>query len=284
MGITVTLLNQFLDIECRVYARLLASGQSYGIGTTTDTDKAYGAADDQVDAVIASADSDVIAALSTKAVRRRNALTAIKVSINRALLNGTEGLVRALTSPTTFASLDAYLTYYNYGSGGTNTALQSPYFRDLYSEWKNGATPTARNYYYECTAGLNFKGTTHTNALRKIVVTASTPASTAGDTISTDYAGGIPKITVSGFAGASDTVTVTGTQYDPATGTRTAGKTWTATVSGNGTVALSSGGGTPASANALICAVSAISVGASITDCTIYAEAHKPTGRLAIPA
>lgn len=281
MGITVTLLNQFLDIECRVYARLLASGQSYGIGTTTDTDKAYGAADDQVDAVIASADSDVIAALSTKAVRRRNALTAIKVSINRALLNGIEGLVRALTSPTTFASLDAYLSYYNYGAGGTNTALQSPYFRDLYSEWKNGATPTARNYYYECTAGLVFKGTTHTNALRKIVVTgAGTQSATAGDTISTDYAGGLPKLTVSGFAGSSDTVTVTGTEYDPATGTRTAGKTWTATVSGNGTVSLTAG---TASANALIVAVSNIVAGNNITGGTIYAEAHKPTGRLAIP-
>jgi hypothetical protein len=232
-----------------------------------------------VDDIIGTADQTVITDLLEAATEYSNSLSAARIATPRRLLIKLENAIRAL-GLTGVTSLDTYLTYYNYGAGGTNTALQSPYFREVYYRWKGGY-PTARNLYFEILQGAAFGGTTFTNGLRKLVVgTGQTP----GDSISTNYAGGRPYVNCTVFNGASDTVTVTGTEYNPATGTRTAGKTWTATVAGIGTVALASGGGNAASANALLVAVSDLAAGANITaGSTIFAESWKPASRLAIP-
>lgn len=282
--IDVADVNLFLDHISRGYARQLG-GSSYGTGELGDTDRAAGAAADLLAAVLATADASILVGTAsvpgmlTDVANWQAATSAIKHSTPRAVLNRIEKQVRAL-GLTGVNSLDQFLTYYNYGSGGTNTALQSPYFREIFRNWKN-AYPTARNLYFEVLQGGEFDGTTFANALRSLLVGTG---QTAGASISTDYAGGVPYLKVSGFAGSSDTVTVTGTQYDPATGTRTTGKTWTATVNADGNFALASGGGTPAAANALIVAVSGIVAGANITAPTlIYAEARRPSGRLAVP-
>jgi hypothetical protein len=276
--------NLFLDHIARGYARQLG-GDSYGTGELGDADRAAGAVADLMAAVLATADASILVGTAsvpgmlTDVANWQTATSAIKQSTPRAILNRIEKQVRAL-GLSGVNSLDQFLTYYNYGVGGTNTALQSPYFREIFRNWKN-AYPTARNLYFEVLQGGEFDGTTFANALRSLLVGTG---QTAGASISTDYAGGVPYLKVLNFAGASDTVTVTGTQYDPATGTRTAGKTWTATVDDNDDFALAAGGATPASANALICAGSGIVAGASITASTlIYLEARKPSGRLAVP-
>lgn len=281
MAISATNVNLFLDHISRVYARLLgvSGASSYGMGDVGDTDRAVGSAVDLVAAVLATGDVDVVNGILQKATRYEDSLSAVAKATPSGLLIGVENLIRELAI-SGVSTLDQFLTYYNYGAGGTNAALQSPYFRAIHYRWKL-TYPTARNLYFEILQGGSFDGTTFTNALRKLVVgTGETP----GDSISTDYAGGVPYVNCTVFNGASDTVTVTGTEYNPATGTRTANKTWTATVAGVGRVALASGGATPASANALIVASSAVAAGANITaGSTIFVEASKPSGRLAVP-
>lgn len=283
MSISTANVNKFLDIVVQGYARALGSSAGYGIGASGAAYGTAAAATALRTAVLDTEDAGVVtASMLSSLARWIGAMDAVKLILPRGVLDQVEKQIRGLTSPTTFASLDAYLSYYNYGAGGTNTALQSQYFRELYYRWK-GAYPTARNLYFQLKQGESFGGVTFTNALRKEVITGGVGVETAGTDISANYAGGVPYLRVSGFAGTTDTVTVTGTQYDPATGTRTATKTWTVSVTGDGTFALASGGGNAASANALICIVSAISAGSNITDATIYVEAWAPSGREAIP-
>lgn len=280
--LTVSNVNLFIDHLARAYARALgvAGSTSYGIGDAAATDRAQGAAEDLLAAIIATGDVSVMAGangLLDPATRWTTSLTAVKIARNSEIMSRLQRQVAAL-GLTGVATLDQYLTYYNYGAGGTNTALQSPYWRALHYEWC-ARYPTARNLYFLITSGSSFDGTTYLNGLRRLVVGTG---QTAGGSISTDYAGGVPYVLASTITG-SGLVTVTGTEYNPATGSRTAGKTWTATVTGNGAFALASGGGTPASANALIVAVSDITAAAGITVGTIIAEARAPAGRLAIP-
>lgn len=281
MAITLARFNLFADHVCRAYARAYGTSAGYGIGPSGATDRAQGALYDLDAALAALGDNALVDALYTDLSNWMAGMTAVNVATHKGFLGALESLLRDLAL-TGVGSLDQFLTYYNYGSGGTNTALMSPWFRDVFYRWK-GAYPTAYNLYYECTQGFVFQGTTHTNALRKLL---QGTGQTAGDTISTNFAGGLPKLNCTVFNGASDTVTVTGTQYNPADNTRTAGKTWTATVTATGVFTLASGGGTPASANALICAVSGIVAGANITaGSIIFAEAQRPAApRLAIPA
>lgn len=291
MALSATKVNKFLDELSRMYA-LALGGSSYGIGSTGDTDRAADAAADLETYLAGLGDSAMQLAL-TRAVQATTAAMDAATLIGsktRSVYNGLNGQVRAL-GITGVRTLDAYLSYLNYGVGGTNTALQCPYFRELFAAWSNGTNPTKYNLYFVVKAGTVFDGVTYTNALRKWVVTgAGTGTATAGTAVPNDgggtpvyeYAGGVPYLAVSGLTG-SGVVTVTGTQYDPATQTYTAGKTWTATVSADGDAALASGGGSAASANALIVAVSAISAAAGITAGTIYAQAHAPTSRVAVP-
>lgn len=280
MAIDYTDVNLFLDYLCQAYSRILgASG--FGVGESGDTTRARKSAIDLDAAVIATADSSIIVGTPSvpgmlqDVINWENSLSAVKVATPRAVLNRIEKLVRVLELPGV-NSLDQFLTYYNGATHGPNLALQSQYFRKLFYQWK-GSYPTATNLFFELTLAGVFEGTTFSNGLRQLLVGTG---QTAGASITTDYAGGVPYLMVSGFAGGSDTVTVTGTEdYH---GVRTAGKTWTATVNGNGAFALSVG---TATANSLIAAVSGIVAGGSITAPTlITVESHRPSGRLAMAA
>lgn len=282
MALSTSNVNLIIDHLCRVYARALgvAGSTSYGIGDAAATDRAQGSAEDLLAALIATGDTAILAGangLLDPATRWTTSLTAVKIARNSEIMSRLQRQVAAL-GLTGVATLDQYLTYYNYGAGGTNTALQSPYWRALHYEWC-ARYPTARNLYFAILSGGSFEGTTYANGLRKLIVGTG---QTAGASVSTDYAGGVPHVLASGTSG-SGLVTVTGTEYNPATGTRTAGKTWTATVNANGAFALASGGATPASANALIVAVSDITAAAGLTAGTVVAEARAPSGRLGVP-
>lgn len=276
MGINITDLSEAMDYMARVYVGTLGTG-TYGVGEPGDSNYAAGAADDLVTAILGM-DSDVVLKVHTKAVRQAAALSAVRVGTWSDVLNSLNDLCRA-SGLTGVTNLNTYLTYYNTGSGGPNNGLQHQAWREMHYRWK-GSYPTATNLYFECKRNGYWAGTTFTNALFKYDVTgAGTGTPTSGYSITTNYAGGKPYLNVTGFAGASATVTVTGTQ--DLAGVRTTGKTWTASVSGDGTVALTAG---TAHADALIAAVSSVSVGAAMTNGDIYVEAWKPSGRLSIPA
>jgi hypothetical protein len=282
MALSTSNVNLIIDHLCRVYARALgvAGSTSYGIGDAAATDRAQGSAEDLLAALVATGDTAILAGsngLLDVATRWTQSLTAVRVARNSEIMSRLQRQISAL-GLAGVATLDQYLTYYNYGAGGTNTALQSPYWRALHFEWC-ARYPTARNLYFAILSGGTFEGTTYANGLRKLIVGTG---QTAGASVSTDYAGGVPHVLASGTSG-SGLVTVTGTEYNPATGTRTAGKTWTVTVNANGAFALASGGATPASANALIVAVSDITAAAGLTAGTVVAEARAPSGRLAVP-
>ena len=279
MSISLATVNLFLDHQARAYARL-AGGSSYGMGVIGDTDKARGAIIDLQTAMLATADDDVIGGSRVNIASYLASMSALKAGTSNGILNDIERLARAV-GLTNVGSLDQYLTYYNRGVGGINNALQSQYFRAMFNQWK-GSYPTFSNIYFELLRGGSFNGVTFTRGLGDLLV--GTGWNHGTDITTTSYCGGVPYVHVSGFAGSSGLVTVTGTQYNPADGTFTSGKTWTATVTGNGDFALASGGGATASANALIVANSAISAAGTITAPTlITVEAHRPAGRLAVP-
>ena len=173
-----------------------------------------------------------------------------------------------------YGSLDAFLSALNPTTGTKWTGLQNWRLRDLWQLWKGaGQVPSVHNLYFEL-----LQGATYANALAKLVVSGA--VFTTGSAVDTSkYAGGFGYLLVSGFAGSTDIVTVTGTQFNPATRTATAGKTWTASVTGNGSFALTAG---TADADSLIAAVSAIAAGGSISGGTIYVEARRPAGRVDI--
>lgn len=281
MALTTAQLNRILDEIVRAYAVALgeAGSSTYGIGTLNGTDRAADAWTDLTAYLAGVGDLALQASLGPSVTAFRARLAAKLMMAPRSVLAKLDAEIRAL-GIAGVSGIESYLTYYNYGSGGTNAALQSPYWRELFNGWKGGTNyPNARNLYFIMKEGTAFGGTTYANGLRKLVVGTG---ETAGGTVPTDYAGGVPYLKVTGLSG-SGVVTVTGTEYNPATGARVAAKTWTATVSSNGDVALASGGGSAASANALIVAVSGISAAGGISAGTIIAEAHAPSGRVAIP-
>lgn len=280
MAIDYTDVNLFLDRMCQVYSRALGT-TGFGIGESGDSSRARKAAADLEADVLATADSSIIVGTAsvpgmlTDVVNWEASLSAVRIACPRAVLNRIERQVRAL-GLSGVNSLDQFLSYYNGAAHGPGLALQSQYFRKLFYQWK-GSYPTATNLFFELTLNGVFEGTTFAHGLRQLL---QGTGQTAGDSISTDYAGGVPYLLVSGFAGTSGLVTVTGTQ--DLYGTRTTGKTWTATVTGNGAFALAVG---TADANALIAAVSGIVAAGSITAPTlITVEAHRPSGRLAMAA
>jgi hypothetical protein len=170
-----------------------------------------------------------------------------------------------------YSTLETLLRYFNTGAGGTWTMLQDRRWRDIFNAVKGGSNyPEEYNLFFEV-----LQGSTYANAVRKLVVgTGETAGQTIDHTLS---AGGIPALNVSSFAGSSDTVTITGTFYDPATKAIETAKTVTFTVGNNGRFYRV--GGT-AAANALLISLTAIAAGANITaGTTIYAEAERPALR-----
>lgn len=283
MAFTLTRLNKNIDRFCQFYERLRGSYDTAGIYGMGEEGWSYGAAGALADYradMISAADNSELNALLQQANSAMDACSAVAkaLAVIRGSLIKNEGLVRGLAVADGVNSIETYLTYYNTGAGGTWTALQPPQWRELFYQWKR-VYPAVSNVYYEVLQAGTFRGTTFTNALRKLIVGTGT---TAGETVDhTKYCGGIPQVYCSTFNGSSDTVTVTGTEFNRTTGLTTAGVTWTFTVNATGRFARV--GGT-ASADSLIVACSNISAGANITaSSVIYAECRRPTSRLAIP-
>jgi hypothetical protein len=267
----VTILDELIYAN----AQMDGDGATYGIGETGD---AWGAQDSIADAIAVitgSADEDVqsdlvgaFRSLATKCTASQVTKTQFRGvlgALNRHLLREGSG---------NFTDIESALDYLNVGTGTKWQSLMHPRWRTIWNLFKGGSTyPSRHNLYFEVLASV------YANGLRKLVVGTG---QTAGQDIASSYAGGFPKLLVSGFAGTSGVVTVTGTEYNPATEVATAGKTWTATVTGDGTFTMAVG---TAATDSLILAASSISAAGSITAPTsIILEAHRPTGRPLIPA
>ena len=267
--ITSEELNWTLDECVRYYLRALGSASSgLGMGTLSGSWGAADAVQRMKQVVLRATDLDVAEAMLDKIRTLETNTTGAKLAqgyLSRLLLSlGSHATQYGLAN---IRFLDDYLTYLNTGAGGTWNALQHPDFLN--------ACPFAtsqQNVYFEV-----LQGATYTNALGKLVGTgAGTGTFTDGVAIDdTLYAGGIPAVRVSGLTG-SGVVTVTGSGYDPATGTVVTGVTWTATVTGNGVFFLAVG---TAPANTLLLNVSAIAIAAGISAGTFYVETWRPTIR-----
>ena len=270
--ITAAVLNNVIDDLCAWWATILGTSASgLGIGTSTGGYGAYDKGDDLQGHIAASGDTQVILDLGRNALALREASTAARVAylLQNGVLDALDRHIKRNCGISGVTTLDQFLTYLNCTHATKWQALQHSSFRDLYNAIKGGTNyPSLNNLYFEV-----LQGATYANALRKHVVGSG---NTAGfDIDQTKYCGGFPKLNVVSRTG-SDVVTVTGTEYNPATKTFTAGKTWTVTVSGTGQMSFT--GGTH-STDALIAAVSLISAGASLTASTMYVEALRPTGR-----
>lgn len=189
--ISASNVNTFLDHLCQVYARLLAIDEAtgYGLGEPESTNLAAGAASGLLSAVLATGDVDVIGRMLRVTQGYAAGMSAAKIACNKAVLNSIERLI-GTAGISGVNRLDDFLTYYNSGLGGVLTALQSPYFRELYRAWK-GTYPLARNLYFEVLAGGQFGGESFGNGLRKLEIGGS---QTAGASISASYLGGFAHI------------------------------------------------------------------------------------------
>src|ERR1044072_847230 len=148
-------------------------------------------------------------------------------------------------------SLETLLTYLN-TDGGTWTALQDVWFREIYF-YAFGRYPSNWNCYQEILQGTinaTDPGLDHlyTNGMGKCVVTGAgtrtfTKAAVEGVLIdggsavgsidSNKCAGGFGQLRITGITGTG-VVTVTGIGFDPATRAVTTSKTWGTNVTGNG--------------------------------------------------
>lgn len=283
MAITADDFELFADRLCQAYERM-RGGSSYGVGIVGDTSYTYGALDDLLGDISATADADIIGGLYATAKVARDSTYAERIFVRQVqgILERLNGLVRAAGVSATITNIETWLDYYNTGAGGNWNCLMPPQWREIYYQWKR-AYPAIDNLYFEIKEGGTFRGTTYTNALGKFVATgAGTGTFTNGAAVDTaKYAGGVGNLKVSGLAGSGN-VTITGTGWNPATGAITASVTWITSVSGDGNTALAVGAGT-APANCLINDVTNITTAAGITAGTIYVEALKPTGREVIP-
>lgn len=267
--ITNTQLNSIMDHLAQFYLRAKGtSGDDYGLGTdgvqvavTNLLTDLYGL--DNADALQSLAGAINALQADQTAPYIRSALMTTVSNLNQNL--------QAFRPVSTITSLDTFLTYMNTGSGGTWAALQNPAWYDMYSIFYSGQTMSVWNLFYEILLDA-----THTHGLGQIVHGSSF---TAGDNVPAGYAGGFAELLVSSLAG-SDTVTVTGTSYDPVSKASATGKTWTAAISADGTASLAVG---TAPANSLIQAVSNISLGSGITAGTFTVQAARPSGRPSIP-
>lgn len=271
--LTVSDLNALLDEVGKAYLRTIGtSASANGVGEPGDSYGAAGAIGTARSNVAAIADPDVSADILPGLNQAKTNLSAKKLfAASLRAIKARLDLHARTWGGTTYSSLLGRLTYLNITHATKWQALQDGRWRSAWVE-AFGSNSTPENWYFEV-----LQGSTYANGLRKSVVTGSgTDTETAGQDIDgTLYAGGFAYIVVSGLTG-SGVVTVTGTAYDPATNTYTTGKTWTYTVSGNGTFALAVG---TAPANSLILAVSSVAVAAGISAGTIYVEAHRPSGR-----
>jgi len=99
--LTVSNVNLFIDHLARAYARALgvAGSTSYGIGDAAATDRAQGAAEDLLAAIIATGDVSVMAGangLLDPATRWTTSLTAVKIARNSEIMSRLQRQVAAL--------------------------------------------------------------------------------------------------------------------------------------------------------------------------------------------
>lgn len=273
--ITPTILNEILDAAVNASYMLIGeTSNSYGYGQKASP--TYGVVSEvgnAVTALLAADDLDPITALAQSLQSMQGSIDGLAKSASdwSALLTALQGHVTRYQLPNV-NNLDSFLKYNNVGSGGTWLALQNPGWLGLASSWQSNQTPSACNMYYEI-----LQGSANPQGMGEFVVGtgytggASVPNS-SGNPL---YAGGFPFLNVSGATG-SGLVTVTGTAFNPADQSFHTGMTWTATVSGNGEIALSVG---TAPANSFIQSVTGITAAAGLTAGTIYVEGHRPTGR-----
>lgn len=270
-AITAANIGTVLDKLCRAYSSLVGTSASdMGIGEAGASYGAYDALADVSALILGTADGEQILDTNATLINTLSKFTASKVAgvylgdpIKKLSYH-----VKKRSAIAAIVSLDTFLTYWNCTHATKWQCLAPSQWYDLYYA-VYGARPSINNVYFEV-----LQGATYANGLRKLVVATTTQ--TPGATIdSAKYCGGFPQIVVSGISG-SGVVTVTGTEYNPATKTATAGKTWTVTASANTTYALEEG---TAAADSLIVAVSNIAVAAGITAGTIYVEAARPSGR-----
>lgn len=269
--LTAANMADLIDLACKGYVQLVGTSASdMGIGESGASYGAYDSMADFATKLVTIANTDLLGDSLNACNQARDKMTATNVAklcIGPAI-NAIEGHIRRRSNATIGKSIEAFMTYYNTAYATKWSCLAPSQWYDLYYAWR-GVRPSVQNVYFEV-----LQGSTYANGLRKLVVSGATQ--TAGASVdSTKYCGGFPQIVVSGITG-SGVVTVTGSQYNPATKTVTAGKTWTYTASADGTFALAPG---TADADSLIVAVSNIAVAAGITAGTIYAEAARPSGR-----
>ncbi len=254
------------DELARIWVRALS-----GLGTLGGGTGASDAADDlvaQVDSLSINPTRD-IGAQALRLQERMNAAQAVRYA-NRDLMLALDRHARLRSGISGVYDLNTYLSHLNTADVTKWSAMMPDGYRNLHYACLD-SYPVASNVYFEIVQGGDF-----TNALRKLEIGTG---ETAGDAVDeAKYAGGFPKLNCTGITG-SDTVTVTGDAFNPATQTVSEGVTWTASVSGDGVVALEEG---TAPTDSLIVAATGISAGGSLTAGTIYVEAHRPSGRPAI--
>lgn len=264
-------LNDVLDAAVLYAQRTVGTeATDLGIGVVDGSWGAAGAAGEIRDVLLAMTDLEPVEALSAAALALGRSTSGIAIAAERlsALLAAVQSHGTRFGLPNV-SNLDGLLSWFNVVDATNWQTLQAPFWRDLFAAWQGGTTgPSVWNVYFEV-----LQGATYANGLRKLVVGTGETAGFSVD--GTKYCGGFPKVKVSGLSG-SGTVTVTGDAYDPASRARQVGKTWTAAISGDGTVALTVG---TAPANSLIAACSAIEAGVGISAGTFVVEAHRPSGR-----
>lgn len=183
--------------------------------------------------------------------------TLIQVMLRTAVYN--LGVSCQASGLTGVSNLDTYLSYYNTGAGGPWGCLVAPGFATI-ALVAYGITLSVTNIYAPSIP------TMATFVVSGSVFTAGTSV------VTTIYAGeGQCEVIMTGITG-SGIVTVTGTART-ASGTIVTGRTWTATVTANGTFAL-----TPTLTGDLLCSVSGVSVAAGITAGTLVVTGLIPSG------
>lgn len=271
MILNATLLA-YIDAACAFYRRALGTEASgYGIGPAAAAWGSAGQILAMETALLADTDLDSIEAM-VGAVRQLKSSVSGRTYASSVLspLMAALGAHIARAGLPSIGTLDAYLTYLNTGDATKWQALAPPAWRDIVQ-----LAPAATNVYFEV-----LQGSDYANALGKFIVGG---AFTAGHQIdSALYAGGFPQVRASGVTG-SGVVTVTGYAMDPATKSVATGRTWTATVSANGVVALAPGGGSPAATDSLILRATGVSAAVGLSAATLYVEAARPAGRPLIP-
>jgi hypothetical protein len=269
-------LNKFTDYMSKYSLRLIAAaGQTYGMGEPGVDGGAASAAIDLESLVAGFTDLDLNTDYSDRVRTLKSNTSGIKQAgaLLEACLVGLDSDALEDKPDASVVDFETLCDWLNTGTTPKNQALLHPHFsQSLFPQIKGiGIVPSIGNCFFEV-----LQGATYANALRKLVVGTGQTAGFAID--QTKYAGGVPYVLLSGLTGTG-LVTVTGTQWDPVTKTFTAGKTWTVTPTANGLWKLVSGGAAPASADALIVAVSDITAAAGITAGTIYIEAYRPVLR-----